>query len=646
MSSSHRPRNLAEAARFQGGQGTENTKRQKLSAELHQVAGAETSYGPIVKTLTLHGHDIPYVCPFALLWSMASVSPGFSALLHSRIGGSVGRVCLYVDEVVPGNNLRPDHARAFYSFFWLFLEYPDWLRSSAFGWHDLCVLKVSVVNEIPGGISAVTAAMLRVFWGTAEGAYNLFRLGVRVAGPQAPYVLRASFGVFLVDERTEKYITGVKGSSDSKPCMSCRNVVGRIDVAHVVPPFRHFSAPGLAGCDRQTTATFNTDWDYLRAQSGVATVAQFGEMQQCLGLTFNVHALPCTDMRDVARIPETRYCDWMHNLCASGGVFQYQVNQFCLALETAGLSKARLDEFQQTCRQPHSSSNLRRSFFQDRVAPLPTNHIKAFASEILAVAVIIHLFCDLVLAPTGVMMEHVSLARAMSTILQILRLGDGAVRHARLLADLLLAYHNDFLALMPQCCKPKLHYVHHTPEQLEMHAVNLSCFGPERKHKNNKQALAYIFRHMEVALVARNVDDMMHRCQDPTTFDPERITGPLRAVVATDVAYAMVEQRFGQASADRAQRAISAKGKCGDLHRKDVVMWGDRTDFKLGSVVCFVSGVHVNIIVVVEKFVAHGGRWHKAVALHDIIDLSAILCPLTYFQHEDGFISPHIPSYV
>ena len=118
-----------------------------------------------MKHLTIQDIVVPYICPFTLVWHMTSASAAYAELLHRSIGETIGRVALYVDEVIPGNNLRPDHARSFYAIFWLFMEYPDWLSSSAFGWHDLCVIKASGVQQIRGGISKVVTEMLRVFWG-------------------------------------------------------------------------------------------------------------------------------------------------------------------------------------------------------------------------------------------------------------------------------------------------------------------------------------------------------------------------------------------------------------------------------------------------------------------------------------------------
>ena len=210
MSSSMRPRNLSEAARLDGGPESVATKRRRLAADIARASQQETPYGHVVKTLTIQEVVIPYICPFAMLWASCNSSVAFASFLFACLGNCVGRIALYVDEVVPGNNLRPDHARAFYSVFWLFLEFPDWFRSSAAGWYDLCTIKVSDVAKIDGGISAIVVHLMKLFWGiVADGAWNMETLGLRVAGPRSEagpqrWILHAKFAVFLVDERAEK----------------------------------------------------------------------------------------------------------------------------------------------------------------------------------------------------------------------------------------------------------------------------------------------------------------------------------------------------------------------------------------------------------------------------------------------------------
>ena len=355
-----RPRNLSEAARFDDGEGATSTKRRRLAGQLAEASQTETPYGRVAKSLTIHEVDIPYICPFALLWLLCSSSSAFAKFLYECVNGGYApgdggyapraRIALYVDEVMPGNNLRPDHGRAFYAVFWLLLDYPDWFRSSAAGWHDLCVIKAADVDKIPGGISAVTAHLLRIFFGVGVGDLNISTLGVRVASPPGDWILRADFSVFLLDERAEKFIAGVKGSSGTRMCMSCRNVVGRMSAEEVAAPFRHFSTPGLDGCDFHTYDTFCADLDHLQARCGAVTQTEFAEMQQALGITFDPNGLAFTDMRGYARIPESRFTDWMHTFCASGGCFNMSPTT------SAWLSKTQASRYQSSTSSNKKSS--------------------------------------------------------------------------------------------------------------------------------------------------------------------------------------------------------------------------------------------------------------------------------------------------
>ena len=81
----------------------------------HHIAGEnigrlheETPYGPIGKVLRFGEEAVPYICPLALMWTMASASEGFGMFLLACLGGAAGDFILYIDDVRPGNVLRPD----------------------------------------------------------------------------------------------------------------------------------------------------------------------------------------------------------------------------------------------------------------------------------------------------------------------------------------------------------------------------------------------------------------------------------------------------------------------------------------------------------------------------------------------------------
>lgn len=237
---------------------------------------------------------------------------------------------MYTDEATPGNQLRPDKARNYYAIYWTIAEYPDWFRSRHGGWHDLCQMQVSTVEDMPRGIRAVTSKVLELFRSPDPNELNFERLGVLLdppavagpanahapaaagptlgvapaaAGPTLPahlvvagtampaaaavsgpaFHLRAAFGAFLLDERAEQFIAGSKGASGTKLCMSCEKCVGRIHPDSAAEGFVHFTSPGPAGCRLHTYESWSANLDYLHDQHGQVTQARFKEMEQAFG---------------------------------------------------------------------------------------------------------------------------------------------------------------------------------------------------------------------------------------------------------------------------------------------------------------------------------------------------------------------------
>jgi len=61
------------------------------------------------------------------------------------------------------------------------------------------------------------------------------------------------------------------------------------------------------------------------------------------------------------------YVDYVHNILASGGVGQLEVNAFCLSLRGVGIMLKDLDEFAGQCFIGTGSKGLPANFFSDRV---------------------------------------------------------------------------------------------------------------------------------------------------------------------------------------------------------------------------------------------------------------------------------------
>ena len=105
-----------------------------------------------------------YICPFAMLWMMASASEGFGRCFLDCLDDDAGDVILYLDDVRPGNVLRPDPRRVYYSIMWSLAQCPRWYASRKLGCLPLCFVQSNQLDRIGGGISHVIAALLQALW--------------------------------------------------------------------------------------------------------------------------------------------------------------------------------------------------------------------------------------------------------------------------------------------------------------------------------------------------------------------------------------------------------------------------------------------------------------------------------------------------
>jgi hypothetical protein len=93
----------------------------------------------------------------------------------------------------------------------------------------LWVLTTKKLVALKGGLSALAAHVLKLFY--SKDGWKFETVGVRVPCTCGqPYLVRAQFAAILADEKAIKEVWSLKGSSGTKPCVCCKNVVGRMDV--------------------------------------------------------------------------------------------------------------------------------------------------------------------------------------------------------------------------------------------------------------------------------------------------------------------------------------------------------------------------------------------------------------------------------
>ena len=75
--------------------------------------------------------------------------------------------------------------------------------------------------------------------------------------------------------------------------------------------------------------------------------------EKATGLVYDVDgSLWDKEVRLMLQPPYSIYVDWMHTLCASGGIAQYELNGYLMALEGVGVSMEDIDEWKMHVKFP------------------------------------------------------------------------------------------------------------------------------------------------------------------------------------------------------------------------------------------------------------------------------------------------------
>ena len=138
-------------------------QRKKLRQELATDLLSDGPCGPIMRSLTLQidGKEWKwrYLCPVALLNRLCTLQPRFGDLIQE--GPSLA---CYMDEVKPGNVLRPDPSRSVACFYWTLKNLPSWYHTRQEGWFFFGCFPTKFLSQLPGGYTFLFSKMLEVFF--------------------------------------------------------------------------------------------------------------------------------------------------------------------------------------------------------------------------------------------------------------------------------------------------------------------------------------------------------------------------------------------------------------------------------------------------------------------------------------------------
>ena len=290
-----------------------------------------TPYGPMLVTVTLKAvapyanREMTVVNPLAFLHIAFNNGGGFFDFMKSAFVSEPStpikpwRLCLYADEVVPGNQLAANNSRKVWVLYFSFLEcHPHLSNENA--WWPIVAEPSATLKQVSAGISQVFAQVIKLFF---CGSFDL-RVGIQLTGPEGSNcVMRlcAALSMILQDGGAHKLVWGCKGDGGTRLCMLCKNLIaeesGAVDA----------DGTNILVCSliHEQQLQFATDADIRRTIDRLAgfkatdSKQDFQLRQQAFGFTLQEHGiLNDPELKGIVN-PASQYChDWMHCIFASG----------------------------------------------------------------------------------------------------------------------------------------------------------------------------------------------------------------------------------------------------------------------------------------------------------------------------------------
>ena len=612
----------------EAGAGHERTLRGRIQRDVESAAQRRTPYGKLIKKMHVGaGIDIEYVDPLAYLYVLANESDGFyNLLVTGRDAVLPFKLVIYIDEVCPGNPLRPEKSRTTQAIYWTFADLPANILVQSGMWLLFSIVRSSIVSEIPGKVSGLMRKVLRAF--LPETGPSLSKgILVSCSSNNSSRVVRANFSGFIADEKALKEILGIKGASGPKPCPPCSNVVRFLDAA----ARRGTSLVGLDCADPSlfryhNKESFYSMVDKLRAMRAVGcTKTALEKMEQMLGLNYDEANVVYDDyLRTIVDPIAHTIRDWMHTM-VSQGVAGTHIALFLHVLSCNGITLDKIASYAARFHLPKGRGKVDLTWFAaHRVSD---DHLRSFASEVLNMCPIIQAFLDDMVRPMGLLLEHVRCFTLLHTILQVFCLGPTrSVRHIDLVRESVIEHNRLFARLYPSGVKPKFHQMFHIAENMSTLGVLLSCFPMERKHRSVKSAALHVFRNFEHTVLSDLVNEQLTIMADQSLYE----------------AMLLVTPRIIHSGKDgELLRSTVAHFPCGDVHAGDFVLLASGA---VAYVLFFWSSLPSNIVMQVEPcHRVSDTLWSRAGALPSFVDVDQLVAPLVWAEQRPNVVRVCLP---
>ena len=467
-----------------------------------------------------------HVSPQKLLQHLISESRSFAETVLRKMQtcpnthANPWHIVLYVDEITPGNVLRPDNRRKLHAFYYSFKELGREILCHAEAWLPVAVLRNVICKEVSGKLSAAMRILLRRFFVGPQAFHNA---GVVLNLPGAPTVFFAQLGNILGDESALKSIWSSKGAAGLLPCILCKNICTHGLQAHDASGYlQDLSCREVASLDLASDADIWAKADALAAAAGVVSRSEFEKLERASGLSHSSSGvLLDAELRFHVRPASVHTYDSMHT-AFSNGLAHFEIHLFFGKASTEKINFRALETYLKAAwnwpnDKQQKGKSLHQIFNAAREAS-SSDHFKCSASEVLMLFPIMQHFVLTVVAPTGKPSKEIESFTSCCIVLrelQAIKKGMGSVETLQQairnhMANFLDAYGLD-------CFKPKHHFAMHLPAQIQRDGLVLDCFVLERKHQMIKACCNWVDNtcSFEKSAIARAVLEQTRLLQQP-----------------------------------------------------------------------------------------------------------------------------------
>ena len=394
-------------------------------------------------------------------------------------------MCLYNDEISPGNQLRAVNSRKVQAYYLTFVEFGPQARCQENLWFCIALARTCIVDKIVGGLSALTHQIITHSSVTDLASGCMLTMGE--SGER--FMFFASLKTMLGDESALKFVFDIKGASGTLPCALCSNIVSRqADLQS------HDRTGRLRGIEETDSSQFalRTDrdvWnvqDLLASREAMLSKEHFNRLQQSTGMNRNPHGVIA--QRSLALVATMMY-DWMHVYLVNG-LFHYEVGQLLPLMYEAGHSADSLLDWMQRFIWPHNLKGRQKETLQCFQKRIARGEFRASASQSLNAYPLLRLYA-LGIDPRTAGDE---LRKALRSFLDLCRVLDLLLENNRgvpvdpsTLEAAITKHCRAFIqAHGIDLVIPKFHYAMHLPLMARSKQL-VCCFTHERKHRHIKQ---------------------------------------------------------------------------------------------------------------------------------------------------------------